>query len=118
KARAKLFPGLDTIVSGPVMVSLVHKADGSEDVKADLGRAVLKFPWIGWKKGSGVAAEMTFNLRKQGNSMRLSSLRLAGDGFRLQGKASLVDGALAEAEFDHVQLNRDDRFRLSIVREK
>jgi hypothetical protein len=35
---------------------------GRQKVEVDLGKAVLSLPWVGWRKGAGVAAKAHFVL--------------------------------------------------------
>ncbi len=117
KARARLMPGLETIITGPVSVSVTQDADGARRVDADLSRAVLHFPWVGWRKGSGVAASMRFTMRERNGSTELEDFLVEGEGFAIEGKARLAEGRLAEGNFHRVRLNRDDRFSLVLARQ-
>lgn len=118
KARAKIAPGLNTIVEGPIVVEVTRSASGGHAVVADLAKAVLKFPWAGWSKGAGIPAEMSFTMSEAGEEILLDDMRIAGDGFAIAGSATVTEGSIARADFSRVSLNRDDRFSLSIERHR
>ncbi len=74
-ARAKIAPALSGIVKGPVGIDVSLAEDGSQAVKADLGKAVLSLPWIGWSKGAGIAAQAAFTIRPVGSTTEINDLR-------------------------------------------
>jgi hypothetical protein len=115
KARDALAPGLSLMVSGPVRVELDGQG-ATQQVKADLTKARLDIPWAGWSKGTGVAAEASFTLAKEGDTTTLSDFSLSGKSFAIEGAVTLANGGLAKADFDRVQLNRGDIVDVSVER--
>jgi hypothetical protein len=116
EAREEIAPGLGMLVEGPAKVSFTSGANGERQVKADLTQAELKIPWVGWSKGSGIAAGASFTLGRSGDTTRLSDFKLSGKSFAISGDVTLADGGLAGARFGSVQLNRGDDVSVSIKR--
>jgi hypothetical protein len=113
--RKKVAPGLDSLVTGTVKLKVDDKGD-SRNVVADLTDAQLDLPWIGWSKGTGVAAEADFIMQPTANGTRLSDFQLSGKSFTVLGDISIAGGQLASAKLDTVQFNRGDAVRVSISR--
>ncbi|HVK91831.1 MAG TPA: AsmA-like C-terminal region-containing protein [Mycoplana sp.] len=118
RERARLFPGLNDLLSGPVAISVVTDPDGRQKVEANLGRAAVSLPWIGWTKGAGIAATSTFTLDKQDGETRLSGFDFSGDGFAIAGNVVLSGASLHSARFDTVRLSAQDAYSLAIDRNK
>lgn len=116
--RRKLLPGLDDIVSGKVEVRLEQTGDGPRLVEADVGAAAVSVPWIGWTKGSGIAAKVSFRAETKDAVTRVSGFSFTGDGFSVAGDMVLRGTALDTADFSTVRLSAEDRFRLRVERGK
>ncbi len=116
KARAKLVPALNTILSGPVTVELVEVEGETRQISADLTRARLQFPWVGWSKGRGIPAKASFVLEEDGALTTLSNFKLSGNTFQMSGVVTLKGGEIETAEFKDARLNRGDSFDLSVRR--
>jgi hypothetical protein len=114
-ARELFVPGIGDLVSGPVRVK-VDTAKEPQSLAVDLTDARLNIPWAGWTKGPGIVAAMDFVLENDGNTTRLSKLRLVGQSFEIAGDVTLEEGSLRSARFDTVRLNRDDNVTLTIDR--
>ncbi|WP_157014843.1 YhdP family protein [Mesorhizobium xinjiangense] len=114
--RARLVPGLNTLLAGPVTVSVDASRPDYQAMEADLTQARLSIPWAGWSKGAGVAAKARFRLETDGATARLSDLRLEGTSFGATGRIVVEESSLVEAQFGHVALNRGDDISLSIAR--
>lgn len=115
KALATMAPGLDGILSGPVPVKMVS-ANGSRSIEADLAKATLSVPWIGWTKGAGIPATARFVLDSKGRNATIRDLRIDGKTFSVAGSISLVDDSVSSVEMSKVRLNRDDDFAMSMTR--
>lgn len=89
KARAKLFPALNTLLSGPVYVNLAMQTPGEQIAAVDLSAAEFKLPWIGWSKGAGVNATATFTVRTNGGRTDISGLDISGGTFHLRGNMAI-----------------------------
>jgi hypothetical protein len=117
-AREDLAPGLGTLVQGPIKLSMTSdKGDGSRQIKVDLTDARLDLPWIGWSKGTGVAASAAFTLSRNDDRIKLDDFKLSGKTFSISGDVVLRDGALTSARLGSVQLNRGDDVSVSIERQ-
>ena len=113
KARNALAPALSSILSGTISVRL--EGEGStREVTADLGDARLSVPWMGWSKGPGVPAKLSFTAVGEGGDMRISDLKLDGKSFSLAGSATIDNGVLTEARFGNVRLNRNDDISVQV----
>lgn len=117
KTRERLAPGLGAIVSGPMRVTLADNAGKGRLVSADLGKARLDLPWIGWSKGAGVAAEASFRFAPQGDgTVRVSDFALTGKSFGITGAMTLRGTSLLSADFNNVRLNPGDRAAVTVKR--
>ncbi|AWM25034.1 membrane protein [Sinorhizobium fredii USDA 205] len=117
-ARRKIAPALSGIVSGPVGVEVSLSDDGSQSVKADLGKAVLSLPWIGWNKGAGIAANAEFTVKKSDALTEIDDFRIQGDGFGAAGDLRVDDDGLASARLHDVRLASGDDFAVTVERAK
>jgi len=116
--RRKLLPGLDEILSGKVGIRLEQAGDGARLVEADVREAAVSVPWIGWTKGSGIAARISFRAETKDDVTKVSDFSFSGDGFNLAGAMVLRGTTLDTADFSTVQLSAEDRFRLRVERGK
>ncbi|OAP42553.1 hypothetical protein AU381_15325 [Sinorhizobium glycinis] len=117
-ARRKIAPALSGIVSGPAGVEVSLSDDGSQSVKADLGKATLSLPWIGWSKGAGIAANAEFTVKKNGYLTEINDFRIQGDGFGAAGELRVDDAGLALARLHDVRLANGDDFAVTVERAK
>ena len=115
KALAAMAPGLDGILSGPVPVKMVS-VNGARSIEADLAKATLSVPWIGWSKGAGIPATARFVLDGKGRNTTIRDLRIDGKTFSVAGSIVLVDDSVSSVEMSKVRLNRDDDFAMSMTR--
>ena len=116
KIRATAMPGLSTLLSGTIKVAIDKSGDGDQNVSADLTNARLDIPWAGWSKGPGIAAKVSFVMKKSGGTTTLSDFELDGKTFSIDGDVVLVNGALSTARFSKVALNRGDDVAVSVKR--
>ncbi|WP_187970961.1 DUF3971 domain-containing protein [Aquibium microcysteis] len=115
-ARRRLAPGLNEMLSGPVTAKVTILAPQEQRFDIDLAKARLTFPWIGWTKGAGIPATARFVMKQDGDRMRLSDFELTGETFLAKGTIVLAGGALSEADFPTVSLNRGDEIAVKLVR--
>lgn len=119
KDRARLVPGLNDFLSGPIALSVTSESDDRQRVEADLQRTVVSLPWVGWTKGAGVPAKAAFVIDKQEDGATgLSGFSFSGDGFSVSGDAVLKGASLHSARFDEVRLSAQDWYALTIDRAK
>ncbi len=116
--RRKLLPGLDDILHGKVAVRLEQAADGIQKVEADIGKAVVSLPWVGWTKGAGIGAKVSFVAEAKAGQTKVSGFSFSGDGFNIAGDLTMRGNTLDSASFSNVKLSAEDRFSLRVVREK
>jgi len=113
-SREKLFPGLGILISGPFTVVYDREPDEREKISVKLDTAQLTVPWIGWRKGAGIAATADFFMKRDGDTIELTDFSLRGDTFSLAGRMRIADGRLQEAHFDNVRFNRGDDYAATI----
>ncbi|OJX99522.1 MAG: RNA-binding protein [Rhizobiales bacterium 63-22] len=119
KTREAVFPGINSVLTGPVSVDLALMGNGERHVSADFSRAQIDLPWLGWRKGVGVPAKATFDLTQGGadkSRIGISNLVFSGDTFGAKGDISIAKGDLQSAKFSEIYLNRDDNLSLSAVK--
>ncbi len=117
KSRNQAAPGLASLLSGPISVRWSRDGAGVQTVKANLDKAKLNIPWIGWSKGAGIAAEASFTMAKAGEQYRLDDFRLSGKSFAAEGRLVLSEAGLVSADFTRVRLNPDDAAKVAIARD-
>ncbi|MBK8458014.1 MAG: hypothetical protein IPL47_13595 [Phyllobacteriaceae bacterium] len=117
KTQKTLAPGLSSIVEGSFSVEMAKAGQGRRTAKADLAKARINLPWVGWSKGAGVPAiaEFSYEALKDGSS-RISDFRLTGKTFAIAGDMVVRGDALASAEFNRVKLNAGDEASVTIKR--
>ena len=116
-ARAKIAPGLNQMLSGPVKVAVSLEEGGAQRMEADLKEAQLSFPWVGWTKGKGIPGTATFTLTNDEGRIALSDFKLRGETFAVEGELRLAGGELVEARFGKVALNRGDDATMSLTKQ-
>ena len=118
KARAKLTPGLNYYVKGPVFVDLQGGNSAARRVKADLTQASIVLDFAGWSKGPGVGAEASFVMSQKDGRTVLEEFDLSGASFTIRGAATLDKSGLATAALSRVSLVRGDNVSAKITRTK
>ena len=116
QARERLGIALDEILSG-TMGALVTDIPGGQHYDLDMRRARLVLPGLGWSKGVGVAALLSFDVKSNADGYSVENIDFAGDGFGLTGSAKL-DGShnLLSADIDHLSLRGDDSLAIRLTR--
>jgi len=115
--RDKLFPALSPFISGTAHINIGPERDAGRVFHVDLSQAVVEVPWLGWKKGAGIAAQAQFTAfidKKNSKNITLKDFDLQGATFQLAGAIDIRDGILAAARFDKANLNRGDDMSLSL----
>ena len=115
-ARARLAPGLNEMLSGPVTAKVTVAGPGEQRFDVDIGKAQLSFPWVGWTKGAGIPGTARFVMKQDGERIELSDFELEGESFSAKGVILLDGGDLSEARFSNVSLNRGDEIAVKLVR--
>lgn len=116
--RKKLGIDLGDMLTGPTPVEVGDiNAEGGRPISVDLARARLSLPSIGWSKGVGVPAVLSFLLIDTDNEQILENIQLRGDGFSASGRAELSKSrGLEKLELNRVSLRRGDVAALEIRR--
>ncbi|WP_102958335.1 hypothetical protein [Mangrovicella endophytica] len=110
-----LLPLLEDVVAGPVKAELTRNETGF-GAKVDLTAAKLSLPWVGWTKGSGIAASLALDLVPSGDGFLLKDMRLDGNGFAAVGSAELDGSGLKTASIGKLTLNPGDDVALTLER--
>jgi hypothetical protein len=118
KERAKLLPGLESVLEGEIGFRMEQEGDGPRSVEVDVGGAAVSIPWIGWTKGAGIGGKVTLIAETREGRTKVSDFRFAGDGFSAAGDLVFTGASLQSANFSTVRLSADDRFRLKVDRNK
>ena len=116
--REKLLPGFGDILDGPVGLEIRTLDAGGKEVSADLRRAKVTVPWLGWTKGSGIAATAAFKARTEEGRTTVSDFDFSGDGFAVEGGLTFTGTALDSARFSRISLSGQDRFSLTVERDR
>lgn len=116
KTRNAMLPGLSDLLSGTIKVDVEQLDEGKRNIVADLTAARLDLPWVGWSKGPGIPATVSFVMNRDGSRSTLSDFNLSGKTFSIKGDISLADTNLSSANFNDVKLNRDDDISVKIKR--
>ncbi|GAB4362101.1 MAG: DUF3971 domain-containing protein [Oricola sp.] len=116
--RDRIAPGLDPLIDGVTSVKVKTQGGGDKTVgiDADLTAATLSLPWIGWTKGSGIAARTRFDLLASDAETRISDFRLDGGTFAAKGDIVVGRDGLQRARFSGVRLNETDNISVAIDR--
>ncbi|TWD57594.1 uncharacterized protein DUF3971 [Agrobacterium vitis] len=112
--RDKLVPDLKGLIDGPIDLELSRLDEQRQMVKADLGKATVNVPWLGWSKGPGISAKLSLELTTKGSLNTLDKLNFSGDGFGVQGKMLVSKTGVVSADFDRVKLASQDDFSVSL----
>lgn len=119
-ARRKLGIDFGDMLAGPVLVS-VSMDEGNEArqaITADLTRATLSIPSIGFSKPKGRAGTATFMLVKTPSGNRLEDIDVKIGNAVLQGSIALgKDGRLVSGAFDRVRFAPGDSLKLTMERD-
>jgi hypothetical protein len=119
-ARQKLGLALDEIVEGTIRTQISGLADGDgQHYDLDLEPARLTIPGLGWTKGIGVPATLSFDLIPDENGYVAENVVFAGDGFGFTGTARIDhDDGLVAADIDHFALRPGDSAKFQLAATK
>jgi hypothetical protein len=114
--RREQFPALDPLISGPMLLEVDATQGDRQEVTADLTGTEVRVPWVGWQKGVGVPAKLSFGMSAHDGVTNLSDFRLSGESFSIAGDLRLNSGGLASAKLGTVRLNRGDDASITMER--
>ncbi len=116
-ARKRLGIGLEDVLAGSVatFVSNVENGEG-QHYDLDLKNARLVLPGLGWSKGVGVPATLSFDLAPNDrNGYSVENLVLEGDDFGFSGTATLdAEYGIATADIHRFALRPGDSLRFKL----
>ncbi len=116
-ARKRLGVGLDNVLSGTVTALVTDGDAGAQHYELDLRRARVVLPGLGWSKGIGVPATLSFDLTRTKDGQSVDNLVLKGDGFGLSGSAKLNSSFnLLSANVDNLSLRKGDSVAMRLTR--
>ena len=116
-ARKKLGVGLEDVLSGTVTATVTDGDSGAQHYELDLRRARVVLQGIGWSKGIGVPATLSFDIVKTTSGQSVENLVLKGDGFGLTGSAELDSSFnLISADIENMSLHAGDSISLKLTR--
>ena len=118
EARKRFGVGLDEVLSG-TMTALVSDIPGGQHYDLDLQKARVVLPGIGWTKGVGVPATLSFDVKPASGGYSVENLTLSGDGFGFSGSAMLDESYnLQTADISKLSLHPGDSLSLKLTRGK
>lgn len=120
-ARQRLGKGLEEIIAGTVTAGVTDLPgpERAQRYDIDLSRARIVLAFLGWSKGVGVPARLTFDLIPRGQNYKLEKLNISGTGFAMTGEAVLdKDYGLVSADIDRLTLRKDDNISLALKRDR
>jgi len=117
ETRDRLLPSLAPFISGQSHIEIGAERMGGRSFDIDLQQALVEVPWLGWKKGVGIAAKAQFTAyvdKKNSKNIQLKNFSLKGESFQLSGEVDILDGHLAAARFGKASFNRGDNLTLDV----
>lgn len=107
---------LTSFLSGELQVTVSEDA-GKQTYDIDMAKASIKLAALGWEKGSGVPAKVSFKLADADDKRVLQDLELVSEGVDISGTITLSSsGELEEATFSRFQLRAGDDAALTVRR--
>lgn len=119
EARKRLGIGLDNILGGTVGASMSELTDGrkGQHYELDLKQARLVLQAMGWSKGVGVPAKLSFDMLPTDDGYSVENMVATGDGFGLKGSAQLdAKFALVSADIERFALRKGDQISFRLTR--
>ena len=114
--RKKVGLHLEPIISGPIVLTVEQVAGQKEIQHLDLTQAEINLPWVGWRKGAGIPANVSYLFDLKSGVTKFDDIKVSGDGFGASGKMVFDKTGLRSANMTKVSLNEGDDFSLKISR--
>lgn len=118
-ARKRLGIGLDNVLGGTVGAIVNELSDGrkGQHYELDLKQARLVLQAVGWSKGVGVPAKLSFDMLPVDDGYLIDNMVATGDGFGLKGKAKLDSKfGLVSANLERLALRKGDQISVDLQR--
>lgn len=115
--RQKHFAFLDNFIKGPVVIDVSSEVNGYRKLTADLTQANLELPWVGWKKGKGIAATAKLDVPTDmgtRNEYKINNFIVSGNNINIQGTLDIKNKNLLAANFNKANLSNNDNVSLNI----
>ena len=112
---ARLSPVLAKMLGGTIALDLTRRGDGFAAM-ADLTRAEIRLPAIGWSKSAGIPGTLTFDVTRNGSVTKVADAVLEGEGFSAKGSAELDGDGLKSLVLNSLALNRGDSVSARLTR--
>lgn len=115
--RNRFFPALNSFLTGDISVEIGSETNARRHIVIDLSKATFEIPWMGWKKGSGIAAKAEMTVGSDINTLKnieINDFDLSGATFQIAGKIVIKNGNFVTGDFSKISFNRNDKLRLSI----
>lgn len=110
KTQKAIAPGLSSLIGGPFTLEMSPDGTRRQRGRADLTKASVDLPWVGWSKGAGIPAEATFAMETAADgSTQVSDFKLSGKSFAMAGNLALKGDSLVSADFSQFKLNAADK---------
>jgi hypothetical protein len=120
EARKRFGVGLENVLSGTMSALVSDSSDGQgQHYDLDLRRARVVLPGVGWTKGIGVPATMTFDVVPENDGYAVRNLELKGDGFGFTGSARLDESyGVVSADITRMALRPGDSISVKLTSSK
>ncbi|ORE99155.1 hypothetical protein ATO4_02275 [Aurantimonas sp. 22II-16-19i] len=115
RSIARLSPVLARMLGGSIAVDLTRRPHGFA-ATADLTRAEIRLPAIGWSKSAGIPGTLTFDIARNGSVTKVADAVLEGEGFSANGSAELDGDGLKSLVLNSLALNRGDSVSARLTR--
>jgi hypothetical protein len=119
-ARRRLGIGLDNVLGGTVAASVSDLTDGrkGQHYELDLKQARIVLQAIGWSKGVGVPAKLSFDMVAKDGGFSIENMVATGDGFGFKGRAQLdAKYGLISADIERLALRKGDQISVRLTRD-
>lgn len=120
EARQRLGFNLEGFLGGTLLASMSDLPEGEagQRYQLDLGQARVVLGPLGWTKGIGVPATMSFDLVETPEGYWVRDLVLEGDGFGFSGEARLDhDYGILSATINDLHLRQADALDVTLERD-
>ena len=117
KAREAHYPALNEIFKGPLNLDFGEEQGDTRKITADLGRTQVSLPWLGWKKGSGIPAKLTLDVKMpkgEKGPVTVRNFVFEGTGFHVSGDLTVDNNELQSANIRKLNLTRNDDLSLEV----
>ncbi len=119
-ARKRLGIGMEDFLGGTLAASVSDLGNGKpgQHYELDLKQSRIVLAPLGWSKGVGVPATLTFDMIPTDAGYDIRNMVLSGDGFGMRGEVKMSkDFALLSARISNFGLRKGDSVSLELGRD-